>query len=160
MPLLHRTDQAVTLRIGWRIDVDIDEVWTCLTDAARLPQWLGTPVVHELEQGGRLVVDHGDGYRCTSRITALEPGTHLAMTWQFPDEPATAIAISLVEAGTGCVVELVHSDLGALLGSYTAGWLVHLTYLEAAAAGTPLPTGQFWNLHATTSVLLGIPPES
>lgn len=102
-----------------------------------------------------MVVDHGDGYLCESRISALEPGAQLAMTWKFPDEPETRVSIDLGSTDGGCALVLSHHGLGDLIGSYADGWPVHLSYLEASALGDPLPASQFWNLHATMAELSG-----
>lgn len=78
----------------------------------------------------------------------------LEITWEFPDEPPSAVAVALDEAadgGTG--LRLVHRGLGDLAASYRDGWCVHLSYLEAAALGTPLPASMFWRLHATIAQL-------
>ena len=50
-------------------------------------------------------------------------------------------------------LRLDHRGLGELADSYRDGWCVHLTYLEAAALGTPLPSSMFWRLHATMAQL-------
>lgn len=51
------------------------------------------------------------------------------------------------------VLGLGHSGLDDLAESYRDGWCVHLTYLEAAALGTPLPRSMFWRLHGTVAQL-------
>lgn len=117
--------------------------------------WLGEPAVAELWPDGRLVVDHGGGYICTSVVTRAKPGSTLAMSWRFPDEPDRAVTFETGDGpdSEGCVLDLTHTGLGDLAASYRIGWLVHLTYLEAAVHGTPLPLDQFWNLHATFAAL-------
>lgn len=50
-------------------------------------------------------------------------------------------------------LRLSHSGLGDLAESYRDGWCVHLSYLEAAALGTPLPPSMFWRLHSTMAKL-------
>lgn len=46
-------------------------------------------------------------------------------------------------------MRLAHHGLGDLVGSYGPGWITHLTFLEAAVVGAPIPTSHFWKLHAT-----------
>jgi hypothetical protein len=43
--------------------------------------------------------------------------------------------------------------LADLTPSYRDGWCAHLSYLEAAALGTPLPASMFWQLHGTIAQL-------
>ena len=57
------------------------------------------------------------------------------------------------ESGGITDLRLSHSGLGDLAGSYRYGWCVHLSYLEAAALGTPLPSSMFWRLHGTMAQL-------
>lgn len=78
------------------------EVWGHLVAVDHLGEWLGqprSPQVPDGEQvpdgaelrdgvqlrdGVELVVDHGEGYLCTSQVTELAPGRSLAMTGAFP----------------------------------------------------------------------------
>ena len=61
--------------------------------------------------------------------------------------------MELEESGGITDLRLSHSGLGDLAGSYRDGWCVHLSYLEAAALGTPLPSSMFWRLHGTMAQL-------
>lgn len=136
----------------------VDTVWRCLTDPSMLVQWLGEAATAEpVAAGSRLVVDHGDGYLCSSTVLEVDPGALLAITWKFPDEPETAVTVRLAAEDGGCRLLLSHAGLGELTESYAVGWLVHLSYLEAAALGAPLPTSQFWNLHSTMVQLTSAP---
>lgn len=99
---------------------------------------------------------------CQSVLDRVEPGSTLAMSWRFPDERETQVAIEVEDSpsGGGCLVRLRHTGLGELAPSYRIGWLVHLTYFEAAVHGTPLPHDQFWNLHATLAALVASAPSA
>jgi len=85
-------------------------------------------------------------------LAIVEPG-RLDFTWQFPDEPATTVALELDASDGVTDLRLSHSALGDLAESYRDGWCVHLSYLEAAALGTPLPRSMFWRLHGTMAQL-------
>jgi hypothetical protein len=64
-------------------------------------------------------------------------------------QPASKVAIELNESGVVSDLRLTHSALGDLSEPYRDGWCVHLSYLEAAGLGTPLPLSMFWRLHGT-----------
>lgn len=160
MPLHSRTTVDGTLTIVWSFSVTRSDVWDCLTSVARMGEWLGHPSVFELRPAGELVVDHGDGYLCSSQVTEFEDHRRLALTWGFPDEHRTAVAFSLQDDPTaGSAVVLRHQHLGPLMDSYRTGWLTHLTFFEASLLGAPIPTSQFWKINATFH-LLGSPAAS
>ena len=152
MPLL-RIDESAGLSLSWRIEAPRIRVWDCITGADLLSQWLGELVSGSVEAESSFVVDHGDGYCCRSTVTAWDEPCRLGFTWHFPDEPASKVALELQESGGTTDLRLRHSALGNLTGSYRDGWCVHLSYLEAAALGTPLPPSMFWRLHETVAQL-------
>ncbi len=124
-----------------------------MTDADLLSQWLGELVSGAIEADSDFEVHHGDNYCCRSTVkTCAEPG-RLDFTWQFPDEPASTVALELAESDGITDLRLSHRALGDLAESYRDGWCVHLTYLEASALGTPLPPSMFWRLHGTMAQL-------
>lgn len=124
-------------------------VWAGFEDRELLSRWLGRPLECEVAVGGALVVDHGEGYISRSVVTEADPQRRLSMTWEFPDEPDSRISVTLRPEPAGTGMDFVHHDLGDLMNSYGPGWVTHLTYLEAAITGAPLPASQFWPLHAT-----------
>lgn len=155
MPL-RQLDASTELILRWRMDVAPDRLWEFLTEPGLLAQWLGRLVAGGVTADSDFVVDHGDGYCCRSRVLVHEEPHRLAFTWHFPDEPPSEIARDLVGAGEAATdLRLTHRGLGDLTASYRDGWCVHLTYLEAAAPGTPLPASMFWQLHATVAALHG-----
>lgn len=150
MPLRSRACTDGDLTFTWSVPAARADVWECLVSSARMAEWLGTPTVFDLRPGGELVVDHGDGYLCRSRITDFREGIQLSLTWNFPDEPETIVTFSLQEPATaGSDLVLEHRRLGSLIDSYRTGWLTHLTFFEASLLGEPIPTSQFWNINST-----------
>jgi uncharacterized protein YndB with AHSA1/START domain len=124
-----------------------------VTDADLLSQWLGKLVGGAIRADSDFEVDHGDYYCCRSTVTTWAGPSRLAITWQFPDEPASTVALELDESDAITELRLSHRALGDLTASYRDGWCVHLSYLEAAALGTPLPPSMFWRLHGTMAQL-------
>lgn len=149
MPLSSISVDDDAVAVAWSLSVPVHAAWAGLSDPAVLSLWLGQCIECDVRSNGRLVVDHGDGYLCRSVVTEAHEPHRLAMTWEFPDEPESRIGIELRPSAAGTMVELAHHGLGDLVGSYGPGWITHLTFLEAALAGVPIPASQFWNLHAT-----------
>lgn len=152
MPL-HHIDTASDVSITWTIAAPPTRVWQCLTDPALLREWLGTLAEGAVAPDSGFVVDHGDGYLCRSTVRSCAAPRELAFTWHFPDEPPSRVSIRLEETPDCSVLRLAHEDLVDLATSYRIGWCTHLTYLEAAALGTPLPWETFWSLHGTLAAL-------
>ena len=148
MPLLQLSppDQV---DLTWRIDAPVDRVWACLTRSDLLPQWLGRLTDGRVAAGAQFVIDHGEGHLCRSTTTGYVEAKSIAFTWAFPREPQSAVSIALEAGSAGTELRLMHDALGPLTSSYRDGWCVHLSYLEAAALGTPLPPTLFWSLHGT-----------
>lgn len=153
MPLIAVTSDEDSLVLNWRVASKLDRTWATITDPALTAQWLGRVIDGNLAAADHVVIDHGDGYFCRSMLLHRDPPRAVEFTWHFPDEPASAVRISLEVAEEETKLRLVHEGLGVLVPSYRMGWCAHLTYLEAAALGEPLPPTMFWNLHETLTKL-------
>jgi uncharacterized protein YndB with AHSA1/START domain len=152
MPLVQ-IHETLDVELEWRIEAPRERVWACVTNADLLTQWLGELVSGSIEAGSTFVINHGDDYSCRSVVVSCAEPSRLDFTWRFPDEPPSSVTLELAEMDHTTVVRLRHSSLGHLAGSYVDGWCVHLSYLEAAALGTPLPASMFWRLHGTMATL-------
>lgn len=153
MPLLALASDTESLRVEWVVPAQPDRLWSCLTEDAALSQWLGGLVQGHVGPGRSFVVDHGEGACSSSTVLECTAGISINYTWDFPDEPTSEVSWTLSTHDEGTTVHLTHTGLGDLTTSYTNGWIVHLTYLEAAALGTPLPGRMFWQLHSTVARL-------
>lgn len=149
MPLTSFQMSHSQLRLEWSTDASAAQIWALLTEPGCLSQWLGELVSGTVSSGSSFVVDHGDGYRCESTVVEYVAERRLRHTWEFPGEHLSEVCWELRPDVRGTRLTLTHAGLEELLASYRDGWLVHLTYLEAAALGTPLATTMFWNLHST-----------
>ncbi|WP_162237709.1 SRPBCC domain-containing protein [Agreia sp. Leaf244] len=147
MPLSSTSCSGGVVSLAWAIAAPPETVWSAWFDPTVLPQWLGSPVECDVRAGGRLVVDHGDGTLSRSEILDAAAPHRLVMTWEFPDEAPSKVSVAIVSEGEGTLLTLAHEQLGDLASSYESGWMTHLTFLEAAVEGDPLPTSQFWKLH-------------
>ncbi|HEU4675906.1 MAG TPA: SRPBCC family protein [Motilibacteraceae bacterium] len=148
---LHEVDGAGAVRFEDRLAATADEVWSVLTDPARLAQWLGT-VDGELRPGGELRAHwHASGWEGTVRIETCEPPHRLLVRTAAEDEPDGTVELTLTPDGAH--TQLVVEDRGlppAHLAAYAAGNQIHLEDLAAHLAGCGRcdPRTRFGQLHA------------
>ncbi|HMK11494.1 MAG TPA: SRPBCC family protein [Acidimicrobiales bacterium] len=108
----------------------IEDVWDALTQPERIPRWF-LPVSGDLRVGGRYQLEGNAG----GTITACEPPTHLAVTWEF-GEQLSWVDARLTRDGDRTVLRLEHTvpvddhwrEFGA--GAVGIGW--DLTLLALA----------------------------
>lgn len=153
MSLREIASDGHTLVLTWHTACDLQSTWTAVTDPGSVAQWLGLVIEGDFSTADYVVIHHGNGYLCRSALRNRDPPRAIEFTWSFPDEPTSTVNITLEAAEDETTLRLVHQGLGPLLPTYRVGWCVHLTYLEAAAMGQPLPPAMFWNLHETLTKL-------
>jgi uncharacterized protein YndB with AHSA1/START domain len=59
-------------------DTTVDDVWDAVTSRERIPRWFA-PVEGDLKLGGRYQIQGN----ASGEVTACDPPTHLALTWEF-----------------------------------------------------------------------------
>ena len=143
---LRSADGKGVVRIEDRYDTDIDDLWSALTDPARLARWYGK-VEGDLRPGGefRLYLE-ADGWDGTGRVEACEPPGRLLVTTRESDESwrkgrgaqpfDEAIEATLTADGdqTVLVIEVQGMPLD-VIAAYGAGWQIHAENLAAYLAG-------------------------
>ena len=88
---LGSADGKGVVRVADRLDAGIDDVWSALTDPARLARWYGE-VEGDLRQGGEYRARlHASGWEGTGRIEACEPRQRLLLADQAPQRPKTRL---------------------------------------------------------------------
>jgi len=143
---LRSADGKGLVRIEDRYDTDINDLWSALTDPARLARWYGS-VEGDLRLGGQfrlyLEADDWDG---TGRVEACEPPRRLLVTTRETDESwrkgrgaqpfDAAIEATLTADGdqTILVIEVRGMPLDKI-AFYGAGWQIHAENLAAYLAG-------------------------
>ncbi len=134
------------VRIEDRFDTDIDDLWSALTDPARLAQWYGQ-VEGDLRPGGefRLYIE-SDGWAGTGLVQACDPPRRLTVTTRESDESwrdgrgaepfDEAIEAMLRADGdrTILVIEVQGLPLDKI-AFYGVGWQIHSENLAAYLAG-------------------------
>lgn len=125
------------VRVEDRMDAGIDDVWSAITDAARLARWYGD-VEGDLHEGGvyraRL---HASGWEGTGRIEACEPRQRLLLVTRHvraTDEGVFEVTL----AADGDMTTVAWEERGMpveQLAGYGAGIQVHVEDLAAHMAG-------------------------
>jgi uncharacterized protein YndB with AHSA1/START domain len=133
------------VRIEDRYDTDIDDLWSAITDPARLARWHGE-VEGDLRPGGEFrVYLEADDIESTGRVDACEPPHRLLVTTRETDEsyrrgqgvpPFDAVwELTLTADGdrTILVIEVKGMPLEKI-AFFGAGWQIHAENLAAYLA--------------------------
>ena len=84
---LRSADGKGVVRMEDRVDTDIDDVWSALTDPTRLARWYGE-IEGGLSVGGEYRARlFASGWEGTGRVEACEPPRRLLVTIKDADEP-------------------------------------------------------------------------
>jgi len=134
---LRAADGKGVVRIEERYDTDVDDLWSAITDPARLARWYGE-AEGDLRLGGlfRLRV-FASGWEGSRRVEACEPPRHLLLVGKEQDEPDELVTeVTLTPDGdrTILVVEERGMPLEYLAG-YGAGVQIHVEDLAAYLGG-------------------------
>ena len=129
-----KSARAVTLARGY--STTIRDLWDVLTNAERIPRWF-LPISGKLELDGRYRLEGNTG----GLITACEPPSHFAVTWEFGGD-VSWVEVRLSYDGASCVcLALTHTALDSEHweqygpGAVGVGW-------ELAAIGLALHLAQ------------------
>jgi len=143
---LRSADGKGIVRIEDRYDTDIDDLWSALTDPARLARWHGQ-VEGDLRPGGqfRLYIA-ADDIESTGCVEACEPPRRLLVTTRETDESYLrgngvppfdeTLEATLTADGdqTILVIEVQGMPLDKI-AFYGTGWQIHAENLAAHIAG-------------------------
>ncbi len=143
---LRSKDGVGVVRIVDRYDTTVDDLWSAITEPARLARWYGQ-VEGDLRPGGAfhlyLESDDWDG---TGRVEACEPPRRLRITTRESDEswrrgqgvPPFDEAIEATLTADGGLTVLVIEVKGMplhVLAAYGAGWQIHAENLADYLGG-------------------------
>ena len=125
------------VRMEDRLESRIDDVWSALTDPARLIHWYGE-VEAELRPGGLYRAHlHASGWEGTGRVEACEAPRHLVVISAEPGQQDPGVTeITLTADGDATL--LVWEERGMplrLVAAYGAGVQIHAEDLIAHLAG-------------------------
>jgi uncharacterized protein YndB with AHSA1/START domain len=134
---LRVADGKGVVRIEDRLDTDIDDAWSALTDPTRLSRWLGE-VEGDLRLGGRYRASFfASGWQGTGRVEACEPPRRLVVADQGSDDPDEHVTeITLTADGDQTILVLEQRGMPVdLLAAYGGGNQIHVEDLAAHLAG-------------------------
>jgi uncharacterized protein YndB with AHSA1/START domain len=142
---LRAADGKGVVRVEDRFDTDVADLWSALTDPARLARWIGE-VEGDLRLGGEIRARFFDGWEGTGRVDTCEAPHHLLLAVRDADADPSDDSDADAEAGTievrltpeGEQTVLVWEERGMPLehvAAYGAGIQVHVEELAAHVAG-------------------------
>lgn len=149
---LRVTDGQGIVRIEDRIDAKVDDLWSALTEPARLARWYGQ-IEGDLQLGGEYRARvHASGWEGTGRIEVCEPRRRLVTVSRDPDEPKEGVTdISLTADGDHTILVFEHRGVPpSLLYAYGVGEQIHVEDLADYVAGRECsePEAQWETLEA------------
>jgi uncharacterized protein YndB with AHSA1/START domain len=132
---LREENGAGVVRVEDVYDTDIRDLWSAITDPARLARWVAT-VDGELALGGEFTATFTSGWEGSGRVDVCNAPHHLRVTTWSDDDAPGVIEATLVEeqAGTRLIIE----ENGLPLDVYHyhgSGWQTHIEDLAAYLAG-------------------------
>jgi uncharacterized protein YndB with AHSA1/START domain len=84
-------------------DTTVDDVWDALTTRERIPRWF-LPIEGDLRLGGRYQLEGNAG----GEVTACDPPTHLAVTWEFGGQLSWVDVLLSEDSAGGTRLRLEH----------------------------------------------------
>ena len=133
---LRSADATGTIRIEDRYETDINDLWSALTEPARLARWIAE-VEGDLRHGGEFHARFTSGWEGTGRVQVCEPPRRLRVLTRDLDEPhEEVIEATLTADGDRTTLVIEARGLPSEhLAAYGAGWQVHVEDLAAHLAG-------------------------
>ena len=133
---LQSADGKGIVRIEDRLDTNIDDLWSALTNPRRLARWIGE-VEGDLRPGGEYSFRFfASGSEGTGRVEACDPPSRLLVTMALDQPDEDVIEATLAADGDHTI--LVWEERGMpvdQLAGYAAGVQIHVEDLGAYLAG-------------------------
>lgn len=131
-----RTDEGVlAVRMEDRFATGIDDLWSAVTDPARLANWVAQ-VAGDLQPGGWFDATFTSGWEGPGRVETCEAPHHLLLTMSPGTPDQTVIEAWLTADGDR--TRLVVEERGipvAEAAAHGAGWQTHVEDLATSLAG-------------------------
>jgi len=126
------------VRMDDRVAADIGDVWSALTDPARLIDWYGE-VEADLRPGGAYRAHlHASGWEGTGRVEVCEAPRHLVVSGKEESDEQDPAGTEITLTADGDQTLLVWEERGMpleLVAAYGAGVQIHVEDLIAHLAG-------------------------
>jgi uncharacterized protein YndB with AHSA1/START domain len=132
---LRSEDGKGVVRVEDRYDTDIDDLWSALTEPARLARWL-VEVEGDLRLGGDFHASFTSGWEGPGQVSECDAPRRLLLTMNPGHEEQTVIEAVLTPEGdrTYLVIEERGLPIGEV-AAHGAGWQAHVEDLGAHLAG-------------------------
>lgn len=134
---LRSEEDKGVVRMEDRLDTDIDDVWSALTDPSRLARWYGE-VEGDLRLGGEYRARlFASGWEGTGRVESCEPPHRLVVRTKETDGPDERVieAMLTADADQTIVVWEARGFPLDMLSAYGAGVQIHVEDLADHLAG-------------------------
>lgn len=144
------------VRVEDVFDTDIADLWSAVTDPARLARWIAT-VEGDLRLGGVVRARFTSTWEGPGRIDVCEAPSRLVVTMEPDTDDETVIEAVLTAEGdrTRMVVEERGLPLD-VLHSHGAGWQAHIEDLTGYLAGRESVWRSRWEALTPAYASLGI----
>jgi uncharacterized protein YndB with AHSA1/START domain len=142
---LRAVDGKAVIRMEDRLDTDVDDLWSALTDPQRLARWIAQ-VEGDVRLGGEFRATFTSSWDGPGRVDVCEPPRRLLLTMSPGQDDQTVIEAQLTPDGrqTRLVVEERGLPLDTA-AAHGAGWQAHIEDLAAYLAGeTPADWRTRW----------------
>jgi len=118
----------------------VEEVWSAITEPARLERWIGALLGDPVAGGElRLVMGDGDEQYADLVVRECAPRSALELGRTFPGEAAGTVRVRLTPVEGGTRLLLDHAGLGTNAANYACGWEYFVAALGSELAGAELP---------------------
>jgi uncharacterized protein YndB with AHSA1/START domain len=135
--LFRTPDGRATVHMEDVYDTGVDDLWSALTEPARLARWIAE-VEGDLRVGGIVRTRFTSSFEGPCRIDRCEPPHRLTVTSQPGTDEETVIDAVLESGDTGTRLVIEERGLPVeQIAAHGAGWQAHVEDLEAHIAGRP-----------------------
>jgi uncharacterized protein YndB with AHSA1/START domain len=139
--LIEKVNEHYIARFQRHLNHSVDEVWSYLTHNQKLSQWFSELRVKELQKGGYIEFDMGDGSFEKMEILDYKENSKLEYTWGND-----VVRFELSPEEEGCQLVMIESI--KTITEHTprdlAGWHVCLDVIEALLNGNTIVREEEW----------------
>jgi len=123
------------VRMESRYDTDVDDLWSAVTEPARLARWVAV-VEGDLRVGGAFRARFTSGWQGAGRVEQCDPPRRLLLTLDPGAEEETQVEARLVTDGDGTLLTVEERGIPLHeLAAHGAGWQAHVEDLGAHLEG-------------------------